>query len=66
MFLNKKLIGSIIAVLVLQASEPGKKKTVSFSFSVPSSPVSEEDTFDSGLNVLPQTPVLQRSHSSTA
>ena len=66
MFLNKKLIGSIIAILVLKASEPGKKKTVSFSFSVPSSPVSEEDTFDSGLNVLPQTPVLQRSHSSPA
>ena len=66
MFLNKKLIGSIIAIIVLQASEPGKKKTVSFSFSVPSSPVSEEDTFDSGLNVLPQTPVLQRSHSSPA
>ena len=66
MFLNKKLIGSIIAILVLQASEPGKKKTVSFSFSVPSSPVSEEDTFDLGLNVLPITPVLQRSHSSPA
>ena len=53
MFLNKKLIGSIIAILVLQASEPGKKKMVTFSFSVPSSPVSEEDTFDLGLNVLP-------------
>ena len=66
MFLNKKLIGSIIAILVLQASELGKKKTVTFSFSVPSSPVSEEDTFDLGLNVLPITPVLQRSHSSPA
>jgi hypothetical protein len=66
MFLNKKLIGSIIAILVLQASEPGKKKTVTFSFSVPNSPVSEEDTFDFGSNVLPLTPVLQRSHSSPA
>ena len=66
MFLNKKLIGSIIAILVLQASEPDKKKTVTFSFSVPSSPVSEEDIFDFGSNVLPLTPVLQRSHSSPA
>ena len=66
MFLNTKLIGLIIVILVLQASEPSKKKTVSFGFSVPSSPVSEEDTFDFGSNILPQTPVLQRSHSSPA